>query len=87
MRKAAQRVRPAVVAQRYALPLPEAAWKNVQQERATITMPSEKELATDDGEGGAGDIPGYISTGEGRRTQDMYRDWVQFSYGVHLSGV
>ena len=52
----------------------------------TTTTKGEDTNKTEDGEGPAGDLPGYIPTGEDRRMREVYIDWVQFNYGKHLSG-
>ena len=67
-------------------PSPEADQKNLWQARATTTMPAKKVVATEDGEGAAGDLTGYVPTGENRRIQESYREWVISNDGAHLSG-
>ena len=39
-----------------------------------------------DGEGGSGDVPGYVPTPEDLRLQEVYRDWVHGNPGTHLDG-
>ena len=60
--------------------------ENLRQERATERTPSEKEIATEDGKGAAGDLTGYLSTGEERQTHEDYRDWVHSNNGDQISG-
>ena len=74
------------MAQGAALTFLEAARKNLRHARATITTPAEKVVATEDGKGAAGDLTGYVPTGEYRRIQEVYGDWVHSNYGDHLSG-
>ena len=45
----------------------------------------EEEVATGDGEGTTGDLPGYVPTGEDWHIQEVYGDWVNYSNGAHLS--
>ena len=67
IRKLVRRVGLPAAAQRAALPSPEAAQKNLRQARATKRMSEEKEVAMEDGEGVAGDLPGYVPTVLDRR--------------------
>ena len=39
-----------------------------------------------DGEGGSGDVPGYVPTLEDLRLREVYRDWVHRNLGMHLDG-
>ena len=84
--KVARHGGPATAVQRSAPLSPEAAWKNLQQERATERTLSEKEIATEDGKGAAGDLTGYLPTGEERQTHEDYRDWVHSNNGDQISG-
>ena len=40
----------------------------------------------EDGEGSAGYMPGYVSTGKERQIKEVYGDWVHSNDRVHLSG-
>ena len=40
----------------------------------------------EDREGPAGDLPGYVPTGEYRWIREVYGDWVQSNDEAHLSG-
>ena len=40
---------------------------------------------TEDREGPAGNLPGYVTMGEDRRIKEAYRDWVNYNNGAHLS--
>ena len=48
-------------------------------DRATATQ-------LDDGNGTAGDVPGYQPTPDNLRLQEVYRDWVHANTGTHLDG-
>ena len=76
----------AEAALRAAPPLPAAAQKTQIKARATTTKPEENLGETMDGEGVAGDLPGYAPTGEDRRINKMYGDWVHSNDKAHLSG-
>ena len=47
------------------------------RDRATAKPP-------EDGEGAAGDVPGYQPTPEDLRLREVYGDWVQANTGTHL---
>ena len=40
----------------------------------------------EDGWGPAGDLSGYVPTGEDQWIREVYRGWVQSNYGAHLTG-
>ena len=40
----------------------------------------------EEGRGAAGDLPGYVPTGEGLQIQEVYGDWVNSNNVAHLSG-
>ena len=42
--------------------------------------------APEDGEGGSGDVPGYVLTPEDLRLREVYGDWVHEKPGTHLDG-
>ena len=46
----------------------------------------EKTDNTEDGEGPAGDMPGYLPMGEDQQSREAYRDWVHSNDGSHFSG-
>ena len=47
----------------------------------------EMETPPEEGEGMAGDVPGYKSTPEDLRIREVYGDWVHANPGMHLDGV
>ena len=51
-----------------------------------MTNPVEMVDVTEDGKGGAEDLPGYVRTGEYRQIRDFNGDWVHSNNGSHLSG-
>ena len=73
-----------MVAQRGAPPSPEAVRKTLR--KAETTEPAGKEVATGDGDGDVGYLPGYAPTGEYRRIQEVYGDLVHSNVGAHRSG-
>ena len=46
----------------------------------------ETEMPQEDGEGTAGDVPGYNPTPEDLRLREVYGDWVHENPGTHLDG-
>ena len=82
--------------------MPEAARKSRQQAAATTTTTTKTTTKTttttttkttkgtpektEDGEGPAGDLPGYVPTREDRRIKEVYGYWVKSNDGAHLSG-
>ena len=63
--------------------LPEASQKTLHRAKAETI--EENEAATGDGKGGAGDMPGYLPTGEDQRIQEVYRVWMNSNDGAHLN--
>ena len=46
----------------------------------------EMDTPPEDGEGTAGDVPGYQPTPEELRLREVYEDWVHANSGTHLDG-
>ena len=84
-RKATRRRGTAAAVQRATPPSPEAAGKTLRQTGVTATNPEEKMQETEDGEGDAGDLTGYVLMGEDRWNQEVYGDWVHYNNGAYLS--
>ena len=53
---------------------------NSAGDRVTETPP-------EDGEGTAGDVPGYQPNTEDLRLQEVYGDWVHANPGTHVAGM
>ena len=75
-----------MAAQRDAPLSAEADWKTKRKVKAKTPKMVEKFDGPVDGEGGKGDLPGHLSTGEDRQIQALYRDWVHSNNGAQLSG-
>ena len=66
--------------------LVEAAHKTKSKPRATTINMTEKLYKKLEGEGGKGDLPGYVPTEGYRWIQVMYKDWAKSNNGEHLNG-
>ena len=68
-------------------PFPEATRKSLRQADATTTTTAgETTDETEEGEGPAGDLQGYVPTVEDRWVKEVYGYWVRYNDGAHLSG-
>ena len=61
-------------------------WQHQWQARAKKTTLAENKVMYEDGKGYTGGLPGYITIGEDRQIQEIYRNWVKSNNGAHISG-
>ena len=76
----------ATTARLAAPPSLEADQKHIRQARAKKTTLAENKVMYEDGKGYTGGLPGYITIGEDRQIQEIYRNWVKSNNGAHISG-